>query len=584
MIKTLKHLKPKELAMICISLGFIVLMVWLDLKMPEYMSAITRLIKEGGSMNAIWNNGGLMLACVLGSLAAAIIVGYISARVAASFSQRLRSLLFNKVDSFSAAEVSKFSTSSLVTRTTNDVTQVQLLVTMGLQLLAKAPIMAIWGIVKISGKGTEWTLATGIAVLVLIIMMAVILLLIMPRFKKMQTLTDNMNRATGESLSGLAVVRAYNAEKYQEQKFEKANKELTSVQLFANRAMGVLQAFMPLMISGMSLAIYWIGAALISKSGMPEQLALFTNMVVFMQYAMQIIMAFLMMTMMFIFLPRASVSAKRIEEVLDTESSIKDGTVTEGVTGMTGEVEFKNVSFKYPDAAEYVLHDVSFKANKGETIAFIGSTGSGKSTLINMVPRFYDATEGEILIDGVNVKDYKIEALNDKLGYVSQKAVLFSGTVSSNVAYGEKAGEIAGEDNIKKAVKIAQGKNFVEKMNDSYNAPIARGGQNVSGGQKQRLSIARAICKEPEILIFDDSFSALDYKTDRALRTALKKETEGTTSMIVAQRIGTIMDADKIVVLDEGKVVGMGTHKQLLKNCKVYKEIAYSQLSKEELA
>jgi len=584
MIKIFKYLRTKELVMIGISLIFIVSSVWLDLKLPEYMSTITELVYEGSAMSDIWLNGGYMLLCALGSLVAVIVVGYFAAKIGASFSQRLRSELFNKVDSFSMSEISKFSTASLITRSTNDVTQVQMLITIGLQLIVKAPILAVWAIIKISGKGFEWTLATGVAVAVLITMFAVILVLVMPKFKKMQVLTDNINRVTRENLTGLPVVRAYNAEKYQGAKFEKANEELTGVHLFANRAMAVIQSMMPLIMSGLSLAIFWIGAIIINNAAEAERLILFSNMVVFSSYSMQVIMAFMMMTILFIFLPRAQVSAKRINEVLDTEPTIKDGFATGGLDGMSGEVEFRNVGFKYPGAANYVLQNVSFSAKQGETVAFIGSTGSGKSTLINLVPRFYDATEGEVLIDGVNIKDYKLELLNNKIGYIPQKAVVFSGTVSSNVAFGEGAGEAADEEDIKAAVRIAQGTDFVEKMDGAYNAQIARGGGNVSGGQKQRLSIARAVCKKPEIYIFDDSFSALDYKTDRALRTALKKETQNATSLIVAQRIGTIMDADKIIVLDEGKVVGVGKHKELLKNCDVYKEIAMSQLSEEELA
>ncbi|MCL2675358.1 MAG: ABC transporter ATP-binding protein/permease [Firmicutes bacterium] len=585
MLKIFKYLKTKDWVMIIISLVFVVTGVWLDLKMPEYMATITQLVKtEGSAMRDIWLNGGYMLLCALGSLSTMIAVGFLAAKIGASFSQRLRSELFNKVDSFSMREINKFSTSSLITRSTNDVTQLQMLITMGLQMLVKAPILAVWAVIKISGKGFEWTLATGAAVFILVVMMTLILLLVMPKFKKMQRLTDDMNRVTRENLTGLPVVRAYNAEKYQEEKFEKTNKELTGAHLFTNRAMAVMQSAMPLIMSGLSLAIYWIGAILINNAAGAERLTLFSNMVVFSSYSMQIIMAFMMITMLFIFLPRASVSAKRINEVLDTEPAIKDGYAIGGLDGMSGEVEFKNVGFKYPGAADYVLQDVSFIAKQGETVAFIGSTGSGKSTLINLVPRFYDATEGEILINGVNVRDYQLEALNNKIGYIPQKAVMFSGTVASNVAFGERAGEDAGEEDIWTAVRIAQGTDFVEKMDGAYNAQIARGGGNVSGGQKQRLSIARAVCKNPEIYIFDDSFSALDYKTDRALRTALKKETQSATSLIVAQRIGTIMDADKIVVLDEGKVVGIGKHKELLKTCQVYREIAMSQLSEEELA
>ena len=592
MAKILKYLKPKEWLMAGISLIFIVAQVWLDLKLPDYMSEITTLTQTPGSaMGDIWLNGGYMLLCALGSLVAAMVVGFFAARIGASFSQRLRSLLFNKVEAFSMEEINRFSTSSLITRSTNDITQVQMLVVMALQLVIKAPITAAWAIGKIAGKGFEWSMITGVVVLILLLMVTVMMIFVMPKFKKMQTLTDNITRVTRENLSGLRVVRAYNAENYQEEKFETANHELTGTQLFTNRAMAIMMPVMTLMMSGLSLAIYWIGAHLIdgagmtlSASGVPEKLELFSNMVVFSQYAMQVIMAFMMLVMIFIMLPRASVSARRIHEVLDTQPSILDGAQAAGKPGMAGEVEFRGVSFQYPDAAEAVLEDISFTAKKGETVAFIGSTGSGKSTLINLIPRFFDATAGEVLVDGVNVKDYQQEALLNKIGYVPQRAVLFMGTVHSNVAFGDNgSGEDYSEDAVKKAVEIAQGADFVEKMEGQYEASIAQGGTNVSGGQKQRLAIARAVCRKPEIYIFDDSFSALDYKTDRVLRSVLKKETAGVTSLIVAQRIGTIMDADQIIVLDEGKIVGKGTHRELLRDCTVYQEIAMSQLSEEEL-
>lgn len=586
MLKILKYLKPKEWLMAGISLIFIVAQVWLDLRLPDYMSEITRLTQTpGSSMSDIWINGGYMLLCALGSLAAAITVGYFAAKIAALFSQRLRSLLFNKVQSFSMEEINRFSTSSLITRSTNDITQIQMLVVIGLQLVVKAPIMAIWAITKISDKGFEWSMVTGIAVLIMICMVTLLMVLAIPRFKKMQTLTDNITRVTRENLTGLRVVRAYNAESYQKDKFEAANEELTSTQMFTSRAMAIMMPVMNMLMNGLSLAIYWVGAYLIDVAGAMDKLTVFSNMVVFSQYAMQVIMSFMMLVMMFIMLPRASVSAKRINEVLDTRPSIIDGTKTEGKPGVVGEVEFKSVSFQYPDAAEPVLENISFTAKKGETVAFIGSTGSGKSTLINLVPRFFDATDGEVLIDGVNVKDYKMEALFNKIGYVPQKPVLFKGTVKSNVAYGDNGSEEEYHiDQVKQAVEIAQGSDFVEKMEGEYEASIAQGGTNISGGQKQRLAIARAVCSKPEIYIFDDSFSALDYKTDRILRSVLKKETAGVTSLIVAQRIGTIMDADQIIVLDEGKIVGKGTHKELLRECTVYREIAMSQLSEEELA
>lgn len=594
MLKILKYLKTKEWVLIALCVIFIVGQVWLDLRMPEYMGEITMLIKTDGGMSDVWAKGGLMLACAVGSLVLAVSVGFLVARIGASFSQRLRSELFNKVDSFSMAEINKFSTPSLITRTTNDVTQVQMFIAMGLQMLIKAPILAIWSMVKISGT-VEWTIATVIAVAVMAVVMVIILLIVLPKFRKMQTLTDNLGKVTREGLTGLPIVRAYNAEKYQEEKFEKANNDLVKNQLFTSRAMAFAMPVMMLIMNGLALAVYWIGAALINGAGPSvydpilevftgPRIDLFSNMMVFTSYSMQVMMAFIMIVMMFVFMPRAVVSARRINEVLSTPLSIIEGNQEQGMENKIGEVEFRNVSFKYPDAPEYILHNVNFTASQGETVAIIGSIGSGKSTLINLVPRFYDATEGEILIDGVNVKQYKTEALNHKIGYISQKAVLFSGTVSDNVAFGERPGEEANEEDIKRAVKIAQGTSFVEKMEGAYTADISRGGANISGGQKQRLSIARAIAKNPEILIFDDSFSALDYKTDRALRTALKKKTKGQTNLIVAQRIGTIIDADKIVVLEKGRVVGIGTHHELLESCTVYKEIAMSQLSEEELA
>lgn len=585
MLKIFKYLKPKEWLMAGISLVFIVTQVWLDLKLPDYMSEITRLTQTPGSaISSIWLNGGYMLLCALGSLAASIIVGYFAAKIAALFSQRLRSLLFNKVESFSMEEINRFSTSSLITRSTNDITQIQMLVVMALQLVIKSPIMAVWAITKIAGKGFEWSLVTGTAVLIVLSVVTFLMIFVIPKFKKMQTLTDNITRVTRENLTGLRVIRAYNAEDYQEDKFETANEELTSTQMFTNRAMAIMMPVMTVVMSGLSLAIYWVGAYLINSAGAMDKLTVFSNMVVFSQYAMQVIMSFMMLIMIFIMLPRASVSAKRINEVLDTKPTILDGNETQGKAGLIGHVEFRSVSFKYPDAAEAVIENISFTAKQGETVAFIGSTGSGKSTLINLVPRFFDATGGEVLIDGVNVKDYKQESLLNKIGYVPQKAVLFKGTVESNVAYGDNGhNEKVHIEEVKKAIQIAQGADFVEKMDGRYEASIAQGGSNISGGQKQRLAIARAVYRKPEIYIFDDSFSALDYKTDRILRTVLKKETSGVTSLIVAQRIGTIMDADQIIVLDEGKIVGKGTHKELLRDCAVYKEIAMSQLSEEEL-
>jgi len=584
MLKIFKYLKSKEWALILISTAFIVAQVWLDLKLPDYMSEITILVQTPGSaMGEIWTAGGYMVLCALGSLVSAVIVGLFAARVAATLSKRLRDLQFDKVESFSMEEINRFSTASLITRSTNDITQVQILVAMGLQIVIKAPILAVWAIIKIAGKSWQWTGATGVAVAVLLIMVTVIVLFALPKFKKIQSLTDNLNSVTRENLTGIRVVRAYNAEDYEEAKFETANKELTDTNLFTQRVMAIMMPGMSAIMNGLNLSIFWIGAYLIAEAGMPDRLVIFSDMVVFSSYAMQVVMAFTMLAMIFILLPRATVAANRINEVIDTKPSIIDGTVTTSPASLKGEIEFRNVGFKYPGAAEHVLKDVSFKAHQGETIAFIGSTGSGKSTLINLVPRFYDTTEGEVLIDGVNVKDYTQHELHNKLGYIPQRAVLFSGTVKDNVAYGDNGKEPPTFDEVKKAVEIAQGTEFVEKMEGQYDATISQGGTNVSGGQKQRIAIARAISRKPEIYIFDDSFSALDYKTDRKLRSALKKETANTTSLIVAARIGTIKDADRIIVLDEGRVVGNGTHKELLNSCAVYQEIAYSQLSKEEL-
>jgi len=585
MLKIFKYLKPKEWLMALVSLGFIIIQVWLDLKLPGYMSEVTMLVQTPNSaMKDIWITGGYMLLCALGSLASAVGIGFLAAKIAASFSQRLRSMLFNKVESFSMEEINRFSTSSLITRSTNDITQITMVIVMGLQMVIKAPITAGWALTKIIGKGFEWSLVTGAGVVFVLIMVTLLLIFLVPKFRRMQLLTDNITRVTRENLTGLRVVRAYNAEVYQEDKFEKANDDLTGTQMFTNRAMAIMMPVMQSMMSGLSLAIFWIGAYLIDAAGLiADKLVIFSNMVVFSQYAMQVIMPFMMMAMVFVMLPRAMVSAKRINEVLDTEPKIKDGGETEGKQGLQGEVIFDNVSFKYPEAADYVLENISFTAKKGETIAFIGSTGSGKSTLVNLIPRFFDATEGDVIIDGVNVKDYKLESLLNKIGYVPQKAVLFKGTVNSNVGYGENGAAEFSEDEIKRAVNIAQGAEFVEQMEGEYGAAISQSGANISGGQKQRIAIARAVCRKPEIYIFDDSFSALDYKTDRALRNTLKTDTPGITRIIVAQRIGTIMDANQIVVLDEGKIAGKGTHKELLRECAVYKEIAMSQLSEEEL-
>ena len=585
MFKLLKRLEGKHYKVIFICVIFIIFQVWLDLKLPDFMSKITVLIEtEGSKMSEILLQGTFMLLCALGSLISSFIVGYFAAKVAASFSQKIRSEVFNKVEDFSMTEIKQFSTSSLITRTTNDITQVQMLLALGLQVFIKAPIMAIWAIIKISGKSFEWSMLTGGAVLVLLIVVVIIVVFAVPKFKKIQNMIDDINNITRENLTGIRVVRAFNAENYQEDKFESANEKLTKTQLFVQRIMAVMGPTMQLIMSGLSLGIYFIGAFIINEAAIPDRIGIFSDMVVFSSYAVQVIISFMMLIVIFIIYPRASVSAKRILEVLETEEVIKDGKLTKKTTKLVGSVEFKNVSFKYPDAEEYMLENISFKAEKGETIAFIGSTGSGKSTLINLIPRFYDATDGEVLVDGVNVKDYTQESLHNLLGYIPQKAVMFDGTVSSNVSYGYNGKAKASKSQIKKAIEVAQATDFVEKMEKKYESHIARGGTNVSGGQKQRLAIARAIARNPEIYIFDDSFSALDYKTDYILRKELKNYTKDATTLIVAQRIGTIKNADKIIVLDNGKMVGMGTHKELLDSCEVYKEIAYSQLSKEELA
>lgn len=585
MIKIFRYFKKKDWIYAILSLLFIIGQVGLDLTLPDYMSEITSLVQTPGSqMSSIFIAGGKMLLCALGSLTLAVVVGFFASRLAAALAKRLRLAVFEKVEDFSMEEINGFSTASLITRSTNDITQVQMIIAMGLQVMIKAPIMAVWAITKISTKSWQWTATTAVAVAFLFVLILIISLLALPRFRKIQTLTDNLNRVTRENLTGIRVVHAYNAEDYQEKKFEKANSELMENNLFANRVMAILMPGMNIVMNGMSLAIYWIGALLINEAQLVDRIGLFSDMVVFSSYAMQVVMSFMMMTMIFIMLPRASVSAKRINEVLETTPTIIDGEKTAGKAGMEGQVEFRHVSFKYPDAADYVLEDISFQASKGETVAFIGATGSGKSTLVNLIPRFFDATEGEVLVDGVNVREYKAKALRNKIGYVSQKAVMFSGTVESNVAYGDNGREDGyGEEEVKKAVSIAQGQEFVEKMKNTYQGIVAQNGANLSGGQKQRLAIARAVFRRAEINIFDDSFSALDYKTDKVLRGALKREMSQATSFIVAQRIGTIKNADRIIVLDEGKAVGIGTHRELLKSCEVYRQIALSQLSKEEL-
>lgn len=584
MIKLLKNLPKRNWFMMLFAIGFVVLQVWLDLTIPDYMADITSLVQTDGSKMAdIMAAGGKMLLCAFGSLAATVVVAIISSRIASDFSAVLRAKLFNKVQGFSMEEIGRFSTASLITRSTNDVTQVQMFVTMGFQVLIKAPILAIWAVCKISAKSWQWTFSTGVAVAVLLIIVGLCVSIALPKFKKLQELTDDINRVTRENITGINVVRAYNAEKYQETKFETANNNLTKTQLFTSRTMSFMMPGIQLIMSGLPLAIYWIGAYLINKADMTSKITLFSDMVTFSSYAMQIVMAFMMMVMVFIILPRASVAAKRINEVLDTEATIEDGDKDIKDSGIRGEIEFKNVNFKYPDAEDYVLSDISFSVKKGETLAIIGATGCGKSTVINLIPRFYDVTEGEVLVDGINVKDYKQKELRNKIGYVSQKATLFGGTVKSNIAYGDNGKDGFMESDIVDSVYVAQASEFVEKMDEGYDSYIAQGGGNLSGGQKQRLSIARAVCRHPEIFIFDDSFSALDYRTDRALRSALKKECADATKIIVAQRIGTIRDADKIIVLENGTIAGIGKHDELMKNCEVYRQIAYSQLSKEEL-
>lgn len=585
MVKLLKKLTWKDFILAAVAFVFIIVQVWLSLTMPDYMSEITKLVQTKGSkMNDILIAGGKMLACALGSLLAAVCTSICASKISSNFSANLRGQVFHKVQSFSMEEIGNFSTASLITRSTNDITQVQMLIVMGLEVLLKAPIMAVWALCKISTKNWQWTASTGVAVVVLLSFVGVCVAVALPKFKKLQSLTDNLNRVTRENLTGLNVVRAYNAEGYQQKKFNDANDELTKTQLFANRTMGTMMPGIQMVMNGLMLAIYWIGAYLISNAQMFDKLTIFSDMIVFTQYAMQVVMSFMMLVMIFVLLPRASVSAKRINEVLDMSLSIKDGTKENGADGKKGEVEFRNVSFCYPDAEKDVIEDISFTAHKGETIAFIGSTGCGKSTVINMIPRFYDATKGEVLVDGVNVKEYTQKALRNKIGYVSQKAVLFTGSIKSNVAYGDNGTKGFTDDDVKQAVETAQAKEFVDKTEGGVDAFVAQGGSNFSGGQKQRLSIARAICRHPEILIFDDSFSALDYKTDRVLRDTLRKTCADATRFIVAQRIGTIRDADKIIVLDDGKIAGMGKHNELMETCEVYRQIAYSQLSKEELA
>ena len=590
MLKILKYLKRKEWMMILFSVIFIVVQVYLDLELPEYMSKITQLIQIPGSkMQDIFENGGYMMLCALGSLVASFVTVFFVSKVAAGLSRTIRSEVFTKVEGFSMEEINHFSTSSLITRSSNDVTQIQMAMSLGLQVLIKAPIMAVWAISKIVDKSWEWTLSTAGAVVVLLLIISVVVIFALPKFKVIQNLTDNLNRVTRENLTGLRVIRAYNAENFEEEKFETANHKLMNTNLFINRIMAIMGPGMTLIMSGLSLSIYWIGAYLIndvqltSQASVLDRVGIFSDMVVFSSYAIQVVISFMMLTIVFIIVPRAAVSAGRILEVLNTKETIKDGTLTQSTQDQKGTVVFDNVSFQYPDASEAILENISFTANKGETVAFIGSTGSGKSTLVNLIPRFFEVTGGQIKVNGQDIKEYTQKYLHSLVGFVPQKAFLFSGTVRSNVSYGDAGHEVT-EADMKKAIEIAQSSDFVEKMEDGYDASISQSGSNVSGGQRQRLAISRAISRKPEILVFDDSFSALDYKTDRVLRAALNKELKDTTKLIVAQRIGTIRDADKIIVLDEGKIVGIGTHQELMQTCEVYQDIAYSQLSKEELA
>ena len=579
LLKLFRNLTKQERGLAVLALAFIVAQVWLDLKSPEYMAEITRLVQvEGSTMPQILTAGGKMLSCSLGSLLASVATAVCAARIATGFGGTMRAKLFGKVQSFSMEEIGRFSTPSLITRSTNDVMQIQTLIVLGLQMLIKAPITAVWAITKIAGKRWEWTAATAVSIVVLLAVVAVCLVIATPRFRRMQRLTDDLNRVSRENLSGLSVVRAYNAEGYQQNRFDTVNDTLTNNQLVGYRTMVFLMPTIQATMSGLSLAIYWIGAVLINSSAMADKISLFSDMMVFSQYAIQVVMAFMMLVMIFMILPRAQVAADRINEVLETDATIKDGTREEGEPGRVGEIEFRDVTFRYPDAEGSMLRHVSFTAHRGETVAFIGSTGSGKSTVINLIPRFYDATWGKVLVDGVDVRDYSVRALRNKIGYVSQKATLFGGTVSTNVAYGDNGRGPVGEEDVADAIETAQASEFVEKMEGAYHARVAQGGANLSGGQRQRLSIARAVARKPEILIFDDSFSALDFKTDAALRRALKPETRGAAVLIIAQRINTILHADQIIVLKDGRIEGKGPHEELMESCEVYREIANSQM------
>ncbi|MDU5977825.1 MAG: ABC transporter ATP-binding protein [Finegoldia magna] len=581
LIRIIRYLNKKQWIQVLLSLVFIVTQVFLDLKIPDYMSKITMYVESPGhSVSDIIAEGKWMILCALGSLISAIIVGYLASKISASFSKNLRSRIFSKVESFSMKEINEFSTASLITRSTNDITQIQMVIVIGLQILIKAPIMAVWAITKIYNKGFEWTMATAVTVLILIVFVAILMLMVMPKFRMMQTLTDNINRILRENLTGLAVIRAYNSEEYRENKFDEANEELTSTQLFTSRAMSTLFPMINFSMSMLTLVIYFIGAGLINAAEMMDKYVLFSNMVVFSSYAMQVIMSFMMMSMIFIMVPRAQISAKRINEVLDTELSIKDGNIETSNDDYEYEIEFDNVSFKYTDSEQYILQDIDFKVKKGEKVAIIGSTGSGKSTILNLLLRFYDATEGVVKIQGIDIKKYKLKFLYEKIAAVLQKSFLFKGDVTSNISFRDEGTD---KNLVEEAAKTSQSMEFIEKFDDKFDHEIAQLGKNVSGGQKQRLSIARAIYRKPDIFLFDDSFSALDFKTDSELRHKLKENNPDATTIIVAQRVGSIMDSDQIIVLENGQIAGIGQHKDLLKNCEVYKEIAYSQLTEEEL-
>ena len=583
MIKMFREMTKKEVAFFIGSILFMVLQVWLELKIPGYMSDITKLVTTGGETSEVIHIGIIMILCALGGFLVSVIIGFFSSFVGTSFEKNLRSKIFRKVQGFSMEEIKRFSTSSLITRNTNDVTQVKNFVVMGTQMLARAPIMASMAIFKILGKEWQFSVATAVGVVAIFLMIGIIVIFVIPKFKKIQKLTDNLNRVTRENLTGIKVVRAFNAEDYQQNKFNKTNNELTKTHLFVGRMMSLMDPVMTSVMSGLPLAIYWIGAGLINSAGLADKIVIFSDMVVFSSYAIQVILSFTFLVMIFVIYPRAAVSMGRISEILETKESIKDGKISKDTTDLKGVIEFRNVSFKYPDADECILEDINLKIEKGETVAFIGSTGSGKSTLINLIPRFYDVTSGEILVDGVNIKDMKEEYLHNKIGYVSQRATIFKGSVKSNIKFGKGNDKKITNDEIERALKVAQGYDFVSKMDKGIDSDISQSGTNVSGGQKQRIQIARAIARNPEIYIFDDSFSALDFKTDYTLRKELSRVSKGTTKLIVASRVGTIIDADKIVVLENGKCVGIGKHQELLKSCSVYREIAESQLSKEEL-